>query len=108
MDALLGSSAKAEASSGSATTSPQGLDKALPPRVCKGSAQPSPSYLLRLQVFRTSFLLRSSLAPTHVKKVLFNLTLAQGALRESKLAPVPTLLLLAPNQSLFTQFEVSP
>ena len=107
MATLLGSSAKAEASSGSATTSPQGLDKALPPGVCKGSAQPSPSYLLRLQVFRMSFLLRNGPAPVHVK-VLFNLALAQGALQRSKLAPGPTLLLLAPNQRLFTQFEVSP
>lgn len=81
MDALLGSSAKAEGSSGSATTSPQGLDTALPPGVCEGNAQPSPSYLLRLQVFRTSFfyLLHKSLAPAHVK-VFFNLELAQGAL----------------------------
>lgn len=32
-------------------------------RLCQGSAQPSPSYLLRLQVFRTSFLLRTSFMP---------------------------------------------
>lgn len=85
---------------------PAGSGRALPPRAREGGrARHSPPRLLRLQVFRMRLLLCHSAAPgrafltSHEHKELCK---SQDSL------PFPTPLPSAPNQRLFTQFEVSP